>query len=73
MTTWDEQPRLGETHKEWLARLIREGCPPDVWCRLADASPAPSAPQHAPVDDGQAAAPASKKRSSMPEGQERDA
>lgn len=35
--TWDTKPREGETSKQWLARLIREGCPAGEWCRLADA------------------------------------
>lgn len=37
MTTWDEQPRADETPKQWLARLINEGCPATEWCRIADA------------------------------------
>lgn len=34
--TWDTEPREGESRKEFLVRLIREGCPPNLWCAIAD-------------------------------------
>jgi hypothetical protein len=46
--TWDAEPREGESGKEWLARLIREGCPTEEWCRLADAHASTSAPESSP-------------------------
>jgi hypothetical protein len=34
----DTEPAPGESRKEWLARLLREGCPSQRWNELADAS-----------------------------------